>query len=108
MPLKAGQPFTARLIEYAGAKLTQFSIADGAQAQTLEQAAADGRASQSQGRTTPPAANALGRLRVARVERKQRKRNPAAPFTTSTLQQEASRKLGFLDPAHHAGRPAVV
>ena len=32
---------------------------------------------------------------MARVERKQRKRNPAAPFTTSTLQQEASRKLGF-------------
>jgi DNA topoisomerase I len=29
------------------------------------------------------------------VEKKQRKRNPAAPFTTSTLQQEASRKLGF-------------
>ena len=38
---------------------------------------------------------AIGRLRVARVERKQRKRNPAPPFITSTLQQEASRKLGF-------------
>jgi DNA topoisomerase-1 len=37
----------------------------------------------------------IGRLRVVKVERKQRKRNPAAPFTTSTLQQEASRKLGF-------------
>ncbi|MFP4244955.1 MAG: type I DNA topoisomerase, partial [Ectothiorhodospira sp.] len=36
-----------------------------------------------------------GRLRVARVEKKQRHRNPAPPFTTSTLQQEASRKLGF-------------
>ena len=50
-------------------------------------------------RATPgaPAAapEAIGRLRVAKVERKQRKRNPAAPFTTSTLQQEASRKLGF-------------
>jgi DNA topoisomerase-1 len=34
-------------------------------------------------------------LRVNAVERKQRRRNPAAPFTTSTLQQEASRKLGF-------------
>jgi DNA topoisomerase I len=32
---------------------------------------------------------------VARVEKKQRKRNPAPPFTTSTLQQEAARKLGF-------------
>ena len=33
--------------------------------------------------------------RVAKVERKERKRSPAAPFTTSTLQQEAARKLGF-------------
>jgi DNA topoisomerase-1 len=33
--------------------------------------------------------------RVARVERKERRRNPAAPFITSTLQQEASRKLGM-------------
>lgn len=32
---------------------------------------------------------------VASVERKQKKRNPSAPFTTSTMQQEASRKLGF-------------
>jgi DNA topoisomerase-1 len=32
---------------------------------------------------------------VARVRRGERKRNPSAPFTTSTLQQEASRKLGF-------------
>jgi DNA topoisomerase-1 len=39
----------------------------------------------------------LGRAsyRVRRVERKQRKRSPAPPFTTSTLQQEAARKLGF-------------
>jgi DNA topoisomerase-1 len=33
--------------------------------------------------------------RVARVKRGERRRNPSAPFTTSTLQQEASRKLGF-------------
>ena len=38
---------------------------------------------------------AKGKLRVAKVEKKQRKRNPAAPFITSTLQQEAARKLGF-------------
>jgi DNA topoisomerase-1 len=93
--LKAGQPFTARLIEYAGAKLTQFSVVDGAQAQTLEQALLTAAQANLKAVTTPPAAGALGRLRVARVERKQRKRNPAAPFTTSTLQQEASRKLGF-------------
>ncbi len=34
-------------------------------------------------------------FRVSKLEKKQRKRNPAAPFTTSTLQQEASRKIGF-------------
>ena len=39
--------------------------------------------------------SANGKLTVASVDKKQRKRNPAPPFTTSTLQQEASRKLGF-------------
>ena len=34
-------------------------------------------------------------MRVARVEKKQRRRNPSPPFMTSTLQQEAARKLGF-------------
>ena len=38
---------------------------------------------------------AKGKLHVIKVEKKQRARNPAPPFTTSTLQQEASRKLGF-------------
>ncbi len=38
---------------------------------------------------------ANGLLDVVKVTRKQRKRNPAPPFTTSTLQQEAARKLGF-------------
>ena len=41
------------------------------------------------------AVGADGTLEVLNVERKQRRRNPAPPFTTSTLQQEASRKLGF-------------
>ena len=36
-----------------------------------------------------------GKVRVNGIEKKQRKRNPTAPFTTSTLQQEAARKLGF-------------
>src|SRR5262249_46614908 len=39
--------------------------------------------------------DALGSLRVFAIDRKQRRRNPAPPFTTSTLQQEAARKLGF-------------
>jgi DNA topoisomerase-1 len=77
---KSAQVFSARLVEFGGDKVEQFSITDGARAaevrRTLEQAAA-------------------GRLTVARVEKKQRKRNPSPPFTTSTLQQEASRKLGF-------------
>jgi DNA topoisomerase-1 len=40
-------------------------------------------------------AAADGTLSVTAIDRKQRKRNPAPPFTTSTLQQEAARKLGF-------------
>ncbi len=92
---KVRQPLMARLLEYGGEKLTQFSITRGEQAHAMEQtllAAAHAQLAES-----GAAANktAIGRLRVAKVERKQRKRNPAAPFTTSTLQQEASRKLGF-------------
>ncbi len=74
------QPFSAKLTHYNGEKLSQFSIGDEAYAtevrQALERAAG-------------------GQLQVVKVEKKQRRRNPAAPFTTSTLQQEASRKLGF-------------
>jgi DNA topoisomerase-1 len=74
------QPFTAKLVQFAGEKLNQFSIGEAGRAKevhaALEKAAG-------------------GKLLVSRIERKQRKRNPAAPFTTSTLQQEASRKLGF-------------
>jgi len=74
------QPFTARLMELEGEKQSQFSITDELKARAAEQ-------------TLTRAAD--GRLTVARVEKKQRRRNPAPPFTTSTLQQEASRKLGF-------------
>ncbi len=93
---KRAQPFTARLIEYGGAKLTQFDIADAERAHAMEGALLAAARVQLAGSEAPaPGADLVGRLRVARVERKQRKRNPAAPFTTSTLQQEASRKLGF-------------
>jgi DNA topoisomerase-1 len=77
---KAGRGFDARLTQFEGVRVEQFSITDEARAQTVRQAleqAADGA------------------LVVETVERKQRKRNPAPPFTTSTLQQEAARKLGF-------------
>ncbi len=74
------QAFKARLTHLRGEKLEQFSIVDESsafEAQRLLQQSASGS------------------LTVQRVEEKERKRNPAAPFTTSTLQQEASRKLGF-------------
>ncbi|MCP1728078.1 DNA topoisomerase-1 [Natronospira proteinivora] len=77
---KDGQGFQAKLTEYQGEKVKQFSITNGEQAQEVE---------------AKLKAAANGALKVAKVEKKQRKRNPAAPFTTSTLQQEASRKLGF-------------
>jgi DNA topoisomerase I len=77
---KDKQPFSARLNIYQGKKLEQFDIAD-------EQAAT--RAKQTL------MSESKGKLRVRTVDNKQRRRNPAAPFTTSTLQQEAVRKLGF-------------
>ena len=74
------QDFVCKLTQFEAEKLKQFSINNEKQAraatQTLEQAAA-------------------GRLTVSKVEKKQRKRKPVAPFITSTLQQEAVRKLGF-------------
>jgi DNA topoisomerase-1 len=72
--------FTARLAEYRGEKVEQFSFGDQASAFAAREALL--RAS-------------AGKARVSAIERKQRRRNPAPPFTTSTLQQEASRKLGF-------------
>jgi DNA topoisomerase-1 len=75
-----GQGFKARLTYLDGVKQEQFSLINAAQATE----ARDGLA-----------AAAKGKLRVTKVEEKERKRNPAAPFTTSTLQQEAARKLGF-------------
>jgi DNA topoisomerase-1 len=78
--LKEKQGFSAKLTHYRDEKLEQFSITDGDSAAAAEQALL---------------AAAEGKLRVEKVQKKQRKRNPAAPFTTSTLQQEAARKLGF-------------
>ncbi|HHH42845.1 MAG TPA: type I DNA topoisomerase [Gammaproteobacteria bacterium] len=77
---KDQQAFTAKLTHLHGKKLTQFSIHKDQQAHAAEKELLE-------------AAN--GKLTVSAIEKKQRKRNPAAPFTTSTLQQEASRKLGF-------------
>ena len=75
-----GEAFSARLNQLGGEKVKQFTITNADQANDAYR-----RLNEA----------AQGKLRVARVEKKQRKRNPAAPFTTSTLQQEAARKLGF-------------
>jgi len=83
---KGESAFPARLTEFAGEKVEadtqkeRFTIT------------AEGRAREVE-RTILAAAG--GRLVVASVDRKPKRRNPAAPFTTSTLQQESARKLGF-------------
>jgi len=72
--------FQAKLTYFDGDKLSQFSIDNEKQSSDV---------------VTKLNKAAEGKLLVTNVEKKQRRRNPAAPFTTSTLQQEASRKLGF-------------
>ncbi|MHB1676391.1 MAG: type I DNA topoisomerase [Sulfuriferula sp.] len=75
---KANQPFSARLIQFAGEKLEQFSIPDhNAHQGILQQLAKHDSGT------------------IHRVEKKRKSRNATAPFTTSTLQQEAVRKLGM-------------
>ncbi len=75
-----GQAFSAKLNLLAGEKVKQFTITNADQANAAKQRLNDA---------------AQGKLRIDKVEKKQRKRNPTPPFTTSTLQQEAARKLGF-------------
>ena len=77
---KDQQIFSARLLEYNGAKVEQFTLGD------------QGAASAAHAAIEKAAA---GELLVAKVEKKQRRRTPGPPFTTSTLQQDANRKLGF-------------
>jgi DNA topoisomerase-1 len=73
----AGAPFTARLTHLEGKKLEQFDLPNEATAMRAKQRVE------------------AGQFHVGSVEKKRVRRNPYAPFTTSTLQQEASRKLGF-------------
>jgi DNA topoisomerase I len=73
--------FEARLVGADGKKIQRLDIGSGAEAEELKKAI--------------EAAN----FTVTSVEAKPARRNPSAPFTTSTLQQEASRKLGYA-PAH--------
>lgn len=71
------QDFQARLTYYDGKKLDKLDIKNREQAQAICETASN----QS--------------YKIGSIDRKQVKRHPAPPFTTSTLQQEASRKLGF-------------
>ena len=85
----APQFFAARLVEYAGRK-----VIDSFNREKPEVFSFQNKVQADEARSTLEAA-AGGKLRVKGVERSQRRRRPAPPFTTSTLQQEASRKLGF-------------
>jgi DNA topoisomerase-1 len=87
---RTAQNFPLKLLEYRGQKVEQFSFTNESQAREVE------RTIQAAARTTAPEATADGgSLRIIAIDRKQRRRNPAPPFTTSTLQQEAARKLNF-------------
>lgn len=77
---KGKQKFSAKLFQYKGEKLNQFSVG-------TEAAQADIVAYISQ--------RAGGKATVVQVDKKRKQRQASAPFTTSTLQQEAVRKLGF-------------
>ena len=76
-----GETFEARRVGADGRKIQRLDIGSGAEAEAFKQALEQAR------------------FAVASIEAKPARRNPPPPFTTSTLQQEASRKLGFA-PAH--------
>ena len=71
---------SGRLVEYQGNRVEQFTFVNEEQAHAARDAVL---------------AAADGKVRISKIDKKQRRRKPTAPFSTSTLQQEASRKLGF-------------
>ncbi len=74
------QSLESRLISYSGEKVEQFTFTNEKEAHGAQQNIEK---------------TAQGKLTVTKVTKKERKRHPTAPFITSTLQQEAARKLGF-------------
>ena len=83
---KDGQSFTARLVQFDGKKIERLTIGSRGEADAAKKAVE------------------AGRFTVSSVETKPFAKNPPPPFTTSTLQQEAARKLGF--SASHTMRVA--
>ena len=83
---QGGTEFAARLVKFDGQKLDKLTLGD------------EGAAMKAK------AVVEAGTFRVEEVETKPTRRNPYPPFTTSTLQQEAARKLGF--SASHTMRVA--
>ena len=81
-----GQRFTARLVQLDGKKIDRLTIGNRGEADAAK------------------AVVEAGRFTVSSVETKPFARNPPPPFTTSTLQQEAARKLGFCGEPHDARR----
>jgi len=77
---KEGQPFVARLVQFEGKKLGQFDLPNAEETERVRNALW---------------AAAAGHVVVLEREAKERRRQPAAPFTTSTLQQEMSRRYGL-------------
>ena len=77
---KHSHGFSAKLVQLNNQKIEQFSVINHDQQSDVV------------GKLLLASA---GKTTVSRVEKKQRSRSPAAPFTTSTLQQEAVRKLSF-------------
>jgi DNA topoisomerase-1 len=77
---KGKATFPARLTQFEGDKVEQFSIVDAERAVRVRDTIAE---------------QAGGKLKVAAITRRSRKRNPGPPFITSTLQQEASKRFGF-------------
>jgi len=77
---KETQSFAARLVELDGVKVEQFTLTDAGGSEAAKQRLLDA---------------ASGELLVKSIEKKQRRRFSSPPFTTSTLQQEGNRKLGF-------------